>query len=70
MKLTSLAIGILGVSLFACSFLSTPHSGALGITAGLLGVIAAITGNKWWFALPGTILGATAIMYLILRHAD
>ena len=64
----SAKIGIGSILFFMGSFLPTPYSGAFAIISGALGVVAAIRGSKWWLAVPGTILGMTAIMYLVLRH--
>jgi hypothetical protein len=69
MKMSSW-IGALGVLLFVASLFRTPYSGPLAIISGGLGVIAAILGSKWWLAIPGTLIGITAIMMLLLRHAD
>ncbi|MDP9051893.1 MAG: hypothetical protein M3O31_14420 [Acidobacteriota bacterium] len=65
----SAKIGIAGIFVFMGSLLSTPYSGAFGIASGALGVVAAILGSKWWLAVPGTIIGITATMFFVLRHA-
>jgi hypothetical protein len=69
MKMSSW-IGALGVLLLIASLFRTPYSTPIAIVSGGLGVIAAMLGSKWWLAIPGTLVAITAVMMLLLRHAD
>jgi hypothetical protein len=69
MKMSSW-IGALGVLLFIASLFRTPYSAPIAIVSGGLGVLAAMLGSKWWLAIPGTLVAITAVMMLLLRHAD
>ena len=65
----STKVGIVSILLLTGSLFPSPYSGAFAITSGVWGIAAAILGSKWWLAVPGAILGMTAVMFFVLRHS-
>jgi len=64
----SLKMGVISVVLMGGAAAPSPLNAACLVISCVLGLLAAQQGSRWWLAVPGTIIGVTAVILYLGVH--